>query len=57
MQDYLISIAINVILTTINGAIKNPEKKKALRKALMKVHSAIEMLYVSDELNGENNGS
>ncbi len=56
MEDYLISMAINVVLTTIYSAIKNPTKKAKLRKALMKIHDAIEALYLADDMNGEENG-
>ena len=56
MEDYLISMAINVLLTTLKSLIKNPDKKQTLKKALMKVYFAIEALYIDDN-DEENNVS
>lgn len=42
------SLAINVILTAIKEAVKNPEKKEALKKALLKVRNSIDVLYPED---------
>ena len=45
MQEYLISMAINIILTTIGIALRDPAKAAAYKRALMKVKTQIEMLY------------
>ncbi len=47
-QDYIESIAINTILTTIKLSVKNPAKKVAFKKALLKVYNAIAALYADD---------
>jgi hypothetical protein len=39
------NLAISVVLTAIKEAVKNPEKKEALKKALLKIKNAIEILY------------
>ena len=44
MEDLLITMGISVILT----AIKNPAKKEALKKALLKVRNAINAAYATD---------
>ena len=45
MEDILISVGITAILT----AIKNPDKKATLRRAMLKVFRAIRTAYAGDE--------
>lgn len=45
MEDFLIGMAVNVVLTTIAMCIKNPTKAKKLKSALLKVRDQINMLY------------
>jgi hypothetical protein len=44
-MDYLLNIAIAIVLATIKEAFKNPEKKEAVKKALLKIKNNIELLY------------
>jgi hypothetical protein len=39
------NLAISVVLTAIKEAVKNPEKKEALKRALLKIKNGIELLY------------
>lgn len=48
MADFLISMAISVILTTLKEAIKNPEKKAALKRAMLKIRDNINVVYPED---------
>lgn len=48
MQDYIESLAINAILTTLKLAVKNPAKKASLKKSMLKVYNAIATLYADD---------
>ena len=49
MNDIWFDLGISFVLSAIKAAIKNPERKEAYRKALLKVRNAIDALYV-DEL-------
>jgi len=44
MEDLFISMAVSIILT----AIKNPKKKAAMKKALLKVRDQINLAYPKD---------
>ena len=44
MDDILINLGISAILT----AIKNPKKKQELKKALLKVRNAINAAFAGD---------
>lgn len=44
MEDLLINLGITLILS----AIKNPAKKDALKRAMLKVRNAINAAYVDD---------
>jgi Tfp pilus assembly major pilin PilA len=44
MQDILITLGINAIL----AAIKGPQKKASLRKAMLKVFRALKVAYAND---------
>ena len=48
LQDYLESLAINTILTMVKLSVKNPDKKVSLKKAMLKIHNAIKVLYADD---------
>jgi|PlaIllAssembly_1097288.scaffolds.fasta_scaffold00432_21 hypothetical protein len=47
-QDYIFGMAVNVVLTTIAGAIKDPLKAAQFKRALLKVRDAINGLYPPD---------
>lgn len=44
LEDYLVSMAITIILSTI----KNPAKKAALKKSMLKVFTSIRAAYPGD---------
>lgn len=45
MNDFLVNMAINVILTVIKLAVKNHEVKEDVKNAMLKIKSQIELLY------------
>jgi len=45
MEDFFISMGINIVLTAVKQAIKNPELSAKLKKALLKVRDQINILY------------
>jgi hypothetical protein len=45
MEDYLMSMAVSVILSTIKLALKNPAKAASLKAALLKIRAQIDILY------------
>lgn len=45
MSDVLISMGINLVLSAIKEAVKNPKKAENLKKALLKVRDSINILY------------
>jgi hypothetical protein len=45
MTEYLVGMAINILLTTIAMALKDPNKREQYRKALTKVRDNINLLY------------
>ncbi len=49
MNDFLISMGINIVLTAIKSAFKSDEAKENLKKALMKIKFQIELLYPENE--------
>jgi hypothetical protein len=49
MNDFLIGMAINIVLTAIKLAFKSKEAKETLKNALMKVKFQIELLYPENE--------
>lgn len=44
-MDYLLNMAIAVMLATIKEAFKNPEKKETVKKAMFKIRANINLLY------------
>lgn len=48
LQDYLESFAINGILTMVKLSVKNEAKKASLKKALLKIYTAVRVLYADD---------
>lgn len=48
-MDYLIHMAIALVLAAINEAVKNPMRKAALKRAMLKVRNQINLLYAGDE--------
>lgn len=44
LEDYLVSMAVTVILSTI----KNPAKKASLKKVMLKVFTSIRAAYAGD---------
>lgn len=47
-MDYLLNMAIAIVLATIKEAFKNPEKAEAIKKAMLKIKANIDLLYGSD---------
>jgi fatty acid-binding protein DegV len=45
MDSLLFDMGVSFILTAIKAAFKNEEKKEALKKALLKIKTQIEILY------------
>lgn len=45
MSDFIISLGINLVLSAIKEAVKNPKKAESLKKAFLKVRDAINALY------------
>jgi len=52
-MDFWTNLAITVILSSIKQAVRNPESKAALKRALYKVRDAIDALYATDEQTPE----
>lgn len=48
-MDYLLDMAITIILSALKTAIKNPEKAETLKKAMIKVRTQIDLVYGSSE--------
>jgi hypothetical protein len=49
MNDWVFDLGISVILSAVKNAIKNPDRKEAYKRALLKVRDAINILYLSEE--------
>lgn len=47
-MDFFLSMAISVILTSIQQAVKNPEKAETIKRALIKVRNQIDLLYPNE---------
>lgn len=45
MPDYLIQLGITFVLTALREAVKNPEKKKDLSRAMLKIRETIDIVY------------
>jgi hypothetical protein len=45
MADYLFSMAVSVILTSIQLATRDPGKAATLKRALLKIRDQINLLY------------
>jgi len=54
MDNWIFDMAIALVLSAIKTAIKNPDKKVTLRRALLKVRDQINLLYASDEATTAN---
>ncbi len=48
MEDFWINWGISTVMTAIQMAVKNPQKKDALKRAMLKVYTAIKALYAGD---------
>lgn len=48
-MDYLLDMAIAIILSTLKTAIKNPGKAETLKKAMLKIRTQIDLVYGSQE--------
>lgn len=44
-MDYLLNMAIAIVLATIKEAFKNPERKEQVKRAMLKIKANIELLY------------
>lgn len=49
-MDFILSMAISVILAAIKQAVKNPEKAEELKRAFLKVRDQINILYPDEQL-------
>ncbi len=49
MPEYLIQMAITVLLSVLKESVKNEQKKADLKKAMLKIRNAINTLYAGDE--------
>lgn len=47
-MDVFLSMGIAVILEALKAAVKNPEKAKQLRKAMLKIRTQIDLVYGED---------
>lgn len=45
MVEYLFGMAVNIVLTTIAMALKDPNKAAQYKKALLKIKMQIELLF------------
>lgn len=56
-MDYLLNMAIAIVLATIKEAFKNPAKAEAIKKAMLKIRANIDLLYSDpeQELVGQKN--
>jgi hypothetical protein len=45
MEDFLIGMAVSIILNCIKVATKNPGRAAALKAALLKIRDQINLLY------------
>lgn len=48
-DNLLFDLGISFVLSAIRAAIKNPDRKEAYKRALLKVRNAIDALYIDDE--------
>lgn len=48
MNDFLINMGINVVLTLLGQVIKNPASKESYRRAMLKIHNAIKLAFTGD---------
>ena len=48
MSDFLVSMGINLVLSAIKDAVKNPKKAEGLKRAFLKVRDAINLLYPNE---------
>ena len=49
MEDFWVSMGINIVLTAIKQSVKSPKMKKSLKAALLKVRDQINLLYPGEE--------
>ena len=47
-MDFWFDMATAVILSTIKQVVKNPQKKEDVKKAMLKIRNAINVVYGSD---------
>ena len=48
MNEFLINMGINVVLTLLSGSIKNPQSIARYRKAMLKVFNSIKLAFPND---------
>lgn len=49
MGDFWFNFAVNTVLTAIQAAVKNPEKKAKMRSKMLQLAQAILLAYEGDE--------
>ena len=49
MMEYLVPMALSVLFSVLKVSVKNPESKKNMRSAFLKLYNAIKALYADDE--------
>ena len=48
MGDFWLNLGISAVLTALSEAFKNPVKKEALKKAMLKIAGQIQLIYGAD---------
>jgi hypothetical protein len=49
MTEWLVPMATSVLLTLLEGFIKNPEKKAEHKRRMLKIYTVIKQMYAGDE--------
>ena len=48
MNEFLINMGINVVLTLLSNSIKNPNAKAQYRKAMLKIYNSTKLAFAGD---------
>ncbi len=49
MSDWLVDLALAVLFSVLKQVVKNPEKKKSLARAMIKLRRQLEIAYPPDQ--------
>jgi UDP-N-acetyl-D-mannosaminuronic acid transferase (WecB/TagA/CpsF family) len=47
-MDWLFDLGISAVLSALKQAVKNPERKAAIRRAMLKVYTQIGIVFAAD---------